>query len=577
VTLVVNEHQKQDVLREAFNASRSAFLGLAAFSFIINLLMLTGPVYMLQIYDRVLASQSVATLVVLSVLVTGLFIALGVLEFVRAGLLGRIAQSLDQNVGVTLFNASVERAVADVGVRSDQPFRDLRQLRQFLTSSVLTAMFDAPWTPVFLIVIWLMHWVLGIVAVLGGVVLVLFAIITELSSRELLQRSNGAAGRADVLSSAILRNAETVDALGMRGALRRQWENLFKESGANGLSAGDRLGVMSSLTRAFRLFLQSSMLGVGAYLAIHQDITPGVMVAASIILGRALAPIEQGVGQWRSIVSVRGAFSRLKSLLASSPVEEPHLPLPKALGALSVESLFAGPPGTQKPVLRNLSFALRPGEVLGIIGPSSAGKSTLARLIVGVWKPTAGCVRLDGADVATWSREELGPQLGYLPQEIELFSGSVAANVSRFELEPDPAAIVEAARFAGCHHMILGMPKGYETEIGEFGRHLSAGQRQRVGLARALYRKPALIVLDEPNANLDGAGDAELDLAIERMKSAGQTVIIIAHRPSAIARADKILVLEDGDIRAFGPRESVLRDLVRQSATSNEKREEVSA
>ena len=556
--------KQKGALSEALAASRNLFVAVGFFSLFVNLLMLTGPLYMLQIYDRVLASRSVPTLVALTVLICVLFLALGLLEWIRSRLLGRIGQRLDRHLNAKTFDALMRSGLRRPGDRNDQPLRDLASLRQFLTSPGPLAVFDAPWTPVFLAVVFMMHWTLGLIALAGALLLLGIAVANEVRTRYLHREASEASILSNRLASAGLRNVEVVEAMGMAPELSRRWSAAYDQAARAQARAADRASTFTASTKTLRLFLQSAILGAGALLAINQIITPGMMIAASIIMGRALAPIDQVVGQWRSFVSARTARARLKGLLADNPPPAAQMSLPKAGGSVQVENLCAGPPGARKPVIKDISFALKRGETLGIIGPSAAGKSTLARALVGVWPATSGTVRLDGVDIATWDREELGPQIGYLPQDVELFAGAVSANIARFHEDADPTAIVDAARAAGVHDMILRLPAGYNTEIGEGGSHLSAGQRQRIALARALYGEPVLVVLDEPNSNLDAAGDEALSQAILTMKQQGRTVIVIAHRPSAIAAVEKLLMLDGGEARIFGPKEEVLARVTQQ-------------
>ena len=550
-------------LREALSASRGLFIWIGLFSLFINLLMLTGPIYMLQIYDTVLSSQSQSTLAALTGLVAALFLGLGCLEIVRGSLLQRVAARFEKHVQGPMFESAIALGLRDQGKAADQPLRDAKSVRQFLTSPAVTAAYDAPWSPAFLLLIYFLHPNLGMLALVGAVILVICAILNEVLTRHTFQSANDAAMKAQNTVSSIVRNVEAVEAMGMRDVLQRRWQAIASEADAASISAGDRNGMFTSSIKVFRLFLQSAMLGLGALLVIQQEITAGVMIAASIILGRALAPLEQGVGQWRTIVATRDAWSRLKALLAATPSEPERMPLPPAKGRLDVEQLYATAPGLSVPLISNIAFSLEPGETLGVIGPSGSGKSTLARALIGVWHPMSGSVRLDGAEIQKLDRKIFGPQFGYLPQEMELFAGTINENISRFELEPDPAAILAAAQEAGCHEMILRFPEGYETDIGPMGSHLSAGQRQRIALARALYREPKYLVLDEPNANLDGEGDTALGEAILKASRRGATVIVISHRPSAIKYVNKLLVIKDGTASAFGPREEIMQSALK--------------
>jgi len=551
----------------AKRAARKVLTQAGAFSFFVNILMLTGPLYMLQIYDRVLASGSHETLFVITVLTLGLFASMAALDFVRSALLARAGETFERTVKGLAFDM-----VMDAGRRgvqaAEQPLKDLRQLRQFVGGPALTAVFDAPWTPFFLLIIFLMHWLLGVVAVIGLIVLLTLAYVNEKASRQANATAQGMAASAERHAGAVLRNIAAADAMGMRAALKRRWMEMTALADGESLRATDRIGGLTATSKATRLFLQSAILGVGAFLAISGAVTPGVMIAASIITGRALAPIEIVTGQWKSFANAATAYRRFISFMGDAKDPPLRTPLPAPKGALAAEKAFCRPGGAKTPIIKGVSFEIAAGEALGIVGPSAAGKSTLARALVGVEPLIAGEIRIDGANIEHWDKTALGAHVGYLPQEVELFAGTAAQNIARLAEDASPEAIINAARIAGAHDMILGFPDGYDTEIGERGRHLSAGQRQRLGLARALYGDPALIVLDEPNANLDADGDAALARAVLASKERGATVVMIAHRPSAITFVDKILLLTDGEARAFGPRDEVLRQISPRQVTS---------
>lgn len=548
----------------AMMASRGAFFMTGVFSFFINLLMLTAPLYMLQVYDRVLASRSEATLMALTVLAGGMLLVMGLLDLIRSRVLVRVGTRLDDLLNPRVFSAIFQRSLRIRRGERSQPLRDLDSLRQFLTGPGPFAFFDAPWVPLYLLVVFLFHPLLGLIALGGAVVLFAIALANELLTRKPLQQANAEVLAAYAFAETSLRNAEVLEAMGMLGGIQKRWVARHQDGLALQTTASDRAGTLTSSSKAIRMFLQVAILGVGAWLAIQQIITPGIMIAASIIMGRALAPIEQAIGHWRQFVGARSAYRRLDTLLKESPLQAGHLTLPEPKGYLSVEQVVAVPPGAARPVLKGIAFRLEPGEALGVIGPSAAGKSTLARLLVGVWPPSAGAVRLDGAELHAWNRVELGPHIGYLPQDVELFTGTVAENIGRFADEPDSEQVVQAAKRAGVHEMVLQLSDGYDTQIGENGSVLSGGQRQRIGLARALYGKPVLVVLDEPNSNLDAAGDQALTDAILGLKSQNATVVVMAHRPSAISAVDKLLMLRDGKIEAFGPKEEVLAQVTRQ-------------
>jgi PrtD family type I secretion system ABC transporter len=528
---------------------RPFFLYAGLFSLVINLLLLVPPLYMLQVFDRVLASRSGETLAVLTAAAVGALLVMALLDVLRARLLAAAGVALDRKLGPRVLDGLVAQTAKLSGATYLNGLRDVNTLRTFLGGTGLITLFDAPWLPFFLVVIFLFHPVLGAVALAGALVMVTLAWLNERLTREPLEAAQAEARRAARFIDANVRNAEVVSALGMLPAVTRRWAGLNDGALREQLRANRLGGLFSGSTKFARQFIQLAMLAAGAYLVVMQDVTAGVMIAATILLGRALAPVETLVAGWRSLVEARAAWRRLDQLLKDTPQIEPHTELPVPKGKLEVEKLVFG--FREKPILRGVSFALQPGEALALVGPSASGKSTLARLIVGVWKPVAGVARLDGADVAAWPREGLGPHIGYLPQDVELFSGTVAENIARLG-EPDAAEVIRAAQRAHVHDLILRLPKGYDSEIGEAGQALSPGQRQRIALARALYRNPRLVVLDEPNANLDHEGEDALVHALEVLKADGVTVIIIAHRPSLLRGVDKMLVLREGAVERFG-------------------------
>ena len=548
------------MLTGAFRAARRTAVEAAAFSLFVNVLMLTGPLYMLQIYDRVLSSQSYETLVVITLLVVALFSAMALLDYARSALLARTAGAFEDTLKELTFDMTMDASRVGINV-AEQPLRDLRQIRQFVASPALIAVFDAPWAPAFLAVVFMMHWLLGLVALAGLIALAILALINERSSRGANASAATLASEADRHAMASIRNSAAADAMGMRATLRARWLRLSDEANGFLISSTDTIGGLTAASKALRLFLQSAILGTGAYLAILGEATPGVMIAASIIAGRALAPIEIVTSQWKNFALAAVAFRRLKLFVEKFPARSERTALPAPKGAVSVERVYCQPGGAKQPVLKNISFNLAPGEALGIVGPSAAGKSTLARAIVGVEACAAGVIRMDGANLTHWDQDALGKYIGYLPQEVELFAGTAAQNIARFRDDASPKDIIDAAEAAGAHQMIQDFPEGYDTEIGDRGARLSAGQRQRLGLARALYADPVLVVLDEPNANLDAEGEAALTGAIKGLKARGATVVIIAHRPSAIAFVDKLLFLVGGETRGFGPRDDVLTQI----------------
>jgi len=549
-------------LTRAILACREGFVMAAVFSFFINLLQLVSPLYMMQVYDRVLGARSESTLLMLTILMVAMLAVMEVLDFLRSKILVRISNRIDTSLNERLFDAVYERTLRLPQLSRTQPLGDMVTVRQFLTGQGLFAFFDAPWAPLYMLIIFLLHPLLGVIAVAGAVVLFTLALLTEKLTRETLQQANIEQMQANQFAEVNLRNAEVLEAMGMLPGIRRRWHQRHQRMLALQATASDRAGMVSAATKFVRITLQSLILGAGAYLAINQEISPGAMIGASIITGRALAPVEQAIGSWKLLVAARSAYYRLEELFSKLPPRPTPMPLPAPTGSLTVENLIAVPPGSQVPTLRGVNFHVNPGECVGIIGPSAAGKSTLIRCIVGVWQPYAGKIRLDAADLNQWDRVRLGPYVGYLPQDIELFSGTIAENIARFG-EIDADLVVEAARMAGVHEMILRLPQGYDTQIGDGGSVLSGGQRQRIGLARALYGHPVLVILDEPNSNLDEEGEGALVQAIAQLRERGSTVLIVAHRPSVLTGVDRILVLRDGQVQMYGPRNEVMARFAR--------------
>ena len=554
--------------RDELDATRADQRGLLiavfVFSVFVNLLMLTGPLYMLQVYDRVLGSRSEATLVALSVLVAGLFLAMGVLDHARGRVMARIGARIQDRLDRRVFAAALKRLTLQPGdpvALAAQ--RDLEAIQRLWASPVLLAVFDIPWTPFFIAAIFVFHAWLGWLAVAGGAFLVIVTLMNQRMMTGPVARTTQATLRAEMLSDAIKQEAEAVQALGMTGAAFDRWQAARALAMDQAMASGDLGGTFGSVSKTFRMFLQSAMLGLGAWLVLRGELSAGAMIAGSILMGRALAPIEQAVGQWVVVTRAQEARVRLAELLTRVPAEPLRTALPRPKAVLEVTSLTVVPPGEQQAVLRMVTFKLEPGQALGIIGPSGAGKSSLARALIGVWKPAGGKVRLDGAALDQYDPDVLGSYIGYLPQRITLFDGTIAQNIARLQDKPDAAMVVEAAKKAAAHDMIVKLPDGYDTRVAALGGRLSGGQIQRIGLARALFGDPVLLVLDEPNSNLDNDGSAALNLAIRAMKEAGRCVLIMAHRPAAIQECDLLLVLEDGTRRAFGPRDQVLRDMVK--------------
>ena len=560
-------HANPDDLERALRVCLGSFLFAGFFSLFINVLMLAPSLYMLQVYDRVLNSQSEATLIMLSILLVLAFAVMAGLESVRSRILVRVGARLDMLLNERLFQAMFDRTLRGQGGSSAQPLNDLLSLRQFLTGNGLFAFFDAPWTPVYLLVLYLLHPWFFWLAIVGVLILSGLAVANELATKKPLAIANDLSVMTGNYVAANLRNAEVLEAMGMLGAVRNRWLERHRSVLSLQATASDRSGTLTATSKMIRQLLQSLMLGLGAYLTIQQQSTAGAMIPASILAGRAMAPIDMLIGTWRGFLSARSAYRRLQDLVRLVPPKPRYMNLPPPKGHFEVEQLVVVPPGGSVPVLKGVSFSVTAGESVGIIGPSAAGKSSLARAMLGVWPLAAGKVRLDGAEIGHWNREQLGPAIGYLPQDIELFAGTVSENIARFG-EVDPEEVVRAAQKAGVHELVLKLPNGYDTPIGEAGAVLSGGQRQRIGLARALYGKPILIVLDEPNSNLDDQGDAALLQAIARLKQDGATVFIITHKPSVLNGVDKILVLRDGAAQNFGPREQVLAQFARPTVVA---------
>ncbi len=547
-------------MRLAVRRCSGYFVPAALFSAGVNILYLASPLYMLQVYDRVVSSGSVPILVMLTVALLIALIAMAALDHCRARVLVRAGLRLDRLLSERVMTAMVRQANTLPGAAKSQALRDLDTFRQFITGSSFYALFDAPWAPLYIIVIALLHPLLGVIAVVCALILLGLALVNEWMTARLLGEAGEAASRNYSFTEAAIRNSHVIEAMGMLGALLGRWSHDRHGMLAAQAKASDRAAALLSLIRFLRIAMQSLILGAGAYLVIQRDATGGIMFAAMFLLARALAPVDQAVGGWRQLVGARHAYRRLDRLLAAFPPLPASLTLPRPNGKLAAQGASVFLPGLSRPVLRDISFDLDAGETLGIVGPSGAGKSTLARLIVGIQAPSGGVIRLDGANVATWNRADFGRHVGYLPQEIELFADTVAANIARFGAG-DNGQIVAAAKLAGAHELILELPRGYDTMIEEGGANLSGGHRQRIGLARALYGDPSLLVLDEPSSNLDMEGDIALGNCLARLKEMGRTVIVISHRPVTLNTVDKILVVQAGMTRLFGARNEVLAKL----------------
>ncbi|NBT05503.1 MAG: type I secretion system permease/ATPase [Betaproteobacteria bacterium] len=555
-------HQRgtRSEILEVLGRYKNVFWTVGGFSGAINLLYLAPSLYMMQVYDRVLNSRNETTLIMLSLITLGAFAVMAWIEQIRSQVLVRLGNQVDDQLSQRVFTASFERNLRGRMGAAGAAMNDLTQVRQFVTGNGLFAFFDMPWTPIYILVVYLFHPVLGAFVLIGAVVSFLLAWLNERATKPGLEEANQAAMMGSGFATSSLRNAEVIEAMGMLPALRARWKVMQDRLLEKQSEASDRGGLISATIKFWRLTMQSAVLGIGALLVLENLASPGVMIAASILAGRALAPVDMAIGSWKGFAAARTSYERLNRLLEEFPSRLAGMSLPRPKGVLTVENVVASPPGAPNPVLKGVSFAVQPGEILVVVGPSASGKSTLARLIVGVWAAQAGKVRLDGADIYLWNKDELGPWIGYLPQDIELFDGTIAENISRFGTI-DAQLVIAAATKAGMHDMILRFPKGYDTPIGEAGSALSGGQRQRIALARALYGDPALIVLDEPNSNLDDAGEQALVRAVMQAKSAQQTVVLITHRTSIVGVADSMLVIREGMVQAHGPRQQVLQAL----------------
>jgi PrtD family type I secretion system ABC transporter len=554
--------QSRSELRAALDASKRALIAVGWFSCAINVLMLTGPIFMLQVYDRVMTSGSYSTLWVLFGLTVALYAVIGVLEFIRSRVVTRIGVEIDQRIGDRVFEAALRASLSGTaGGSSAGALRELDGLRQFVAGPAPITAFDLAWTPIYLAVIFFTHWTLGVAAVVGMAALLACAWASDAWSRSALTAAGKSALKSLDLAETGQRNAGAITAMGMTPAYRARWQAANRTALSWQVLASDTLGGVGAVTKTLRLLMQSAMLAVGAALALHGDISAGAIIAGTIIFGRALAPVEQVITHWKASAKAIESYQALDQLLQQQPARPPTTRLPQPRGHILVEALRVAAPETKTVILAGVTFEVRPGRVLAVIGPSASGKSTLLRALVGLWPPFGGSIRLDGQKLDQWNPDDLGRHVGYLPQDVELFAGTVRDNIARFRTDVDDQAVVDAAMAAHAHDLILALPKGYETELGAYGAYLSAGQRQRIGLARALFGDPALIVLDEPNANLDRAGDEALSAAIDGMKRRGQAVVLVSHRVQAIGIADDILYLERGQQRAFGPRDEVMRAL----------------
>ena len=550
-------------LHAARKTVRALALSAALFSVFVNLLMLTGPLFMLQVYDRVISARSVETLTALFMLVMFLFLMMALLDSARSRVMSRVSARIQSRLEARVFASVLRRNASSPGdTLAATGMRDLEAVQKFVASPVLLAIFDAPFTPLFLAAIFIFHTWLGLLALGGGVILLIVTVLNQRMTQAPLQQATLAQLAADRLADQLRDEAELIQSLGMRDASFQRWLGARDKAMTAALSASDLSSGFSVSTKAFRLFLQSAMLAMGALLVLRGELTAGAMIAGSILMGRALAPVEQLIGGWALLGRARDGWHHLELLLGATPPEPPRTPLPRPAARLEANQLAIVPPGHRGATLRGVSFKLPPGTAMGVIGPSGSGKSTLARAICGVWPVSNGWIRLDGATLDQYDPDVRGQLIGYLPQRVTLFDGTIAENIARLSPTPDPEQIVKAAQRAAAHQMILDLPDGYDTRVSQTGGHLSGGQIQRIGLARAFYGNPVLLVLDEPNANLDNDGSVALNAAIREMKAAGGSVLIMAHRPAAISECEALMVLDNGLCRGVGPRDQILKSMV---------------
>lgn len=561
------QKNKNSELKEAILASKKSFIIVGFFSLFINLLMLVPPLYMLQLYDRVLTSRSEDTLIMLTLIVVVLFITMALLEIVRSKILVKVGNKLDNILSKRVFDSLFDLANKQPGKESSMPLRDLTQIRQFMTGNGLFAFFDAPWMPIYIAVLFMFHPLFGYFAIFAAIVLVILTILNEYDTKEKLQEANIMNQVSTSYVDSNLRNAEVINAMGMKANIQALWREKYYAFLNAQNEASDKAGIWSNIAKSMRMLFQSLMLGLGGYLAIQAEVSAGMMIAGSIIMGRALAPLDLIIGSWKGFSSARTSYHRLDGLLENFPKDKEYMKLPAPEGEILLEGVVVVPPNAQQPSIRGISMKINKGDVVGIVGPSAAGKSSLARVILGLWPLAAGKARLDKADIYQWDKVDLGQYIGYLPQDIELFEGTISQNISRFS-EVDSAKVVEAAQKAGVHEMILRLPEGYDTKIGIGGASLSGGQRQRIGFARAIYNNPVLVVLDEPNSNLDDQGEAALVKAIRVLKESNTTVIIITHRPSILQVTNKLAVIRDGLLEVFGDTNDVLSKMAAAQAAN---------
>ena len=550
-------------LKKSLLSAKKSFIMVGLFSMFINILMLVPPLYMLQLYDRVLGSRSQDTLIMLTLIVVVLFITMGLLEVVRSRVLVRVGNKLDSMLSQRIFDSLFELERKAPGRSSSMPLNDLTQVRQFMTGNGLFAFFDAPWMPIYIIVLFIFHPAFGFFAIFAAIVLVGITIANEYSTKDKLAEANNLSRASTIYVDSNIRNAEVVNAMGMRNNISKIWADKYYGFLNAQNIASDSAGVWSNLSKSLRVMFQSLILGLGAYLAINMEVTPGMMIAASIIMGRALAPLDLIIGSWKGFSSARSSYERIEGLLNDFPKDKEYMQLPAPKGEITLENVVVIPPSGTVPSLKGISMKIEKGDVVGIIGPSAAGKSSLARVMLGLWPLSNGVARIDKADISQWNREDLGQYVGYLPQDIELFEGTVSQNIARFG-EVEPEKVVEAATKAGVHEMILKLNEGYDTKIGPGGASLSGGQRQRIGLARALYNNPVFIVLDEPNSNLDDVGEAALVEAIKSLRAGGTTVVIITHRTNVLQATNKLALINNGVLELYGNTNDVLNAIAQK-------------
>lgn len=557
----------ENSLQAALKACKGSFISVGIFSLFVNALMLVPTFYMLQVYGRVVTSGSLSTLAMLTIIMVVLTITTGLLEWIRSRIMVRVSTKLDVILSRDVYRASFKQALATGGMNaSAQPLSDLTSLRQFLTGNGVFAFFDAPWLPIYVAVMFMFHPWYGWMAIGCAIVLVCLAYANEKVTGKAMSDANRENLSASLYTTKNLRNAEVIESMGMLNSLINRWSLRQKKVLLLQSVASDNGGVVTSLSKTFRVMVQSLILGLGAYLAVNHEISPGLVIAGSVLLGRALAPIDLIIGSWKGFIAARGQYARLNEILDKLQSEPVRMPLPAPQGNVAVENLIVGAPGSRAAIIKGISFAVQAATVVGVIGPSASGKSTLARALLGIWPPQHGSVRLDGADISNWDKAELGPYIGYLPQDIELFEGTISENIARFG-EVDAEQVVQAAKVAGVHEMILLLPEGYDTVIGSEGVNLSGGQRQRIGLARAIYGTPKLIILDEPNSNLDEVGERALSYALTYLKATGATIFVITHRTNILSQLDRLLVMKDGLLSMYGPTEQVMAELSAKAKT----------